>query len=94
MKSLVMHDGGANGGIHMVHHCIVLQARCPACRPTNSLRALKEMPRTFLDGVLHPLCLLSHASTGKHNITQLFYIFTADICISPMITREMCKSVL
>jgi len=24
------------------HHSVFLQARCPSCRPTNSVKALKE----------------------------------------------------
>jgi len=63
---------------HLHHNPIFLQAGCPSCRPTNSVKALKASQTS------KNLCLLvQHDSRGKCNCE----IFHWDICA----VNNICK---
>ena len=62
--------GLASAHLHPLH--IFLQARCPCCHPTNSVKALKATSVFGLECYLYRLCtLLSLRYTHTH--TQPFY---------------------
>ena len=64
------------------HHSVFLQAGCPSCRPTNSVKALKaEIQTEFNPKILFPVnraalvkgqCIMyNEAISGRHNMVML-----------------------
>jgi len=62
------------------HHSIFLQAGCPSCRPTNSVKALKEQLAPILM-TLKVFCLFEASSEAfSYRFAVVDYISTDMVC--------------
>ena len=55
---------------HLHHPPIFLQAGCPSCRPTNSVKALPQKTNEILGKPLHPICIYGAAEQTVKRIVD------------------------